>query len=198
MEHNGKLLVRPDSGDQVETSVKTVQKLWDSFGGTTNSKGYKVLDSHIGIILGDGCTLKAVESIWKKLDEMKFAANNIVFGVGAFCFSAVFEGDKMIVNTRDTFGLCQKSTYIEADGKELMVYKDPKTDTDHLKKSHKGLVFVEKIGKDYFAKDSFTAETYAKYAETHGDAMHLIFKDGYFYNQENFMQIRERLAKEVD
>jgi nicotinamide phosphoribosyltransferase len=39
--------------------VGTVQKrsvielLWDVFGGTTSSTGYKVLDSHIGAIYGD-------------------------------------------------------------------------------------------------------------------------------------------------
>ncbi len=37
-EHNGKFLVRPDSGDIVEISVKTVQKLYQIFGGTVNSK----------------------------------------------------------------------------------------------------------------------------------------------------------------
>lgn len=33
MNHNGKLLVRPDSGDIIDISVKTVQKLWKIFGG---------------------------------------------------------------------------------------------------------------------------------------------------------------------
>lgn len=196
--NNVKLLIRPDSGDQVEVSVKTIQSLWNSFGGTVNKKGYKVLDSHIGVILGDGCTLKTVESIWKKLDEMKFAANNIVFGVGAFCFSAIFEDNKMIINTRDTFGFAQKTTYVEQDGKPFFVYKDPKTDTNNLKKSHKGLVFVEKIENDYVATDELNHKDYQeRILEGHRDAMKLIFKDGQFFNQENFMQIRRRLAKEV-
>lgn len=44
MNHNGKLLIRPDSGDIVEISVKTVERLWDIFGGSINSKGYKELN----------------------------------------------------------------------------------------------------------------------------------------------------------
>ena len=71
--HEGKILIRPDSGDQYENVIQTVQSLWETFGGTENKKGYKVLNPHVGIILGDGCTLKQVEKIWKKLDEMKFA-----------------------------------------------------------------------------------------------------------------------------
>lgn len=103
MNHNGKLLVRPDSGDIVEISVKTVERLWEIFGGTENSKGYKVLDPHIGIIYGDGCTLSNVETIWKELEKRGFAANNIAYGVGAFCFTAIVENGKLVVATRDMF-----------------------------------------------------------------------------------------------
>lgn len=91
MNHNGKLLIRPDSGDIVDISVKTVEKLWEIFGGTVNSKGYKVLDPHIGIIYGDGCTLSNVDIIWSELEIRGFAANCIAYGVGAFCFSAIVE-----------------------------------------------------------------------------------------------------------
>ena len=38
MNHNGKLLVRPDSGDIVEISVKTVERLWEIFGGSVMVK----------------------------------------------------------------------------------------------------------------------------------------------------------------
>ena len=138
MNHNGKLLIRPDSGDIVDISVKTVEKLWEIFGGTINSKEYKVLDPHIGIIYGDGCTLSNVDTIWSELEKRGFAANCIAYGVGAFCFSAIVENGKLIVATRDTFGIAMKATYGVINGKKLMIYKDPKTDTSKLKKSHKG------------------------------------------------------------
>ena len=56
MAHNGCLAVRGDSGDPVEVVTKTVFKLWDTFGGTVNSKGYKVLDPHIKALYGDSIT----------------------------------------------------------------------------------------------------------------------------------------------
>jgi nicotinamide phosphoribosyltransferase len=117
--HNGKLLVRPDSGDQYETVINTVLSLWDNFGGDINTKGYKVLNPHIGVILGDGCTQNVVKKIFNELDRLGFAANNVIFGVGAFCFTAIFEGDKMIVNTRDTWGVAMKATYGVFGDKEL-------------------------------------------------------------------------------
>lgn len=196
--HKGKLLIRPDSGDMVEITIRTIQTLWDTFGGTVNSKGYKVINPHIGLIYGDGCTLNNLRKIWKKLEEMKFAANNVIFGVGAFCFSAIFEGDRMIVNTRDTFGCAMKATYGVFGDKELKIYKDPKTDTGHLKKSHRGLVFVEKVDGEYTYKDDMLQEEYDEYAKTHTSAMRTVFKDGKMHNRETFTAIRERLANEKD
>lgn len=197
LEHDGKLLVRPDSGDQFEVTVETVQKLWDTFGGTTNSKGYKVLDGHIGVILGDGCTLKVVEKIWHELDKRGFAANNVIFGVGAFCFSAVFEDDRMIVNTRDMYGIACKATLCVCGDKELFIYKDPKTDTEHLKKSHRGMVFVEQNEDGTFTyTDKLTIQEYDSMGiKGHKNAMRTVFKDGKMLNSETFTTIRERLAK---
>ena len=194
--HNGKLFIRPDSGDQYETVVKTVQSLWYDFGGTINTKGYKVLDPHIGVILGDGCTQNVVRKIWKELDRLGFAANNVIFGIGAFCFTAIFEGDKMIVNTRDTWGVAMKATYGQFGDKELMIYKDPKTDTDNLKKSHRGLVFVERDGDNFKYTDGLLADTYDEYRKTHESAFRAVFIDGKMYNRESFTTIRERLANE--
>lgn len=196
--HNGKLLIRPDSGDMVDITIRTIKSLWDTFGGSENSKGYKVLNPHIGLIYGDGCTLNNLRKIWKELDNLGFAANNVIFGVGAFCFSAIFEGDRMIVNTRDTFGAAMKSTYGVFGDKELKIFKDPKTDTGHLKKSHKGLVFVERVGKDFVYKDDMLQKDYDEYAKTHVSAMRTVFKDGRAYNRETFTTIRERLAGEED
>lgn len=185
MNHKGKLLVRPDSGDIVEISVKTVQKLWDMFGGTINSKGYRVLDPHIGIIYGDGCTLDRVREIWRQLEELGFAANCIVFGVGAFCFTAAFEDDKMIVFTRDIFGIAMKASYGEIDGKKVLIYKDPKTDTDNLKKSHKGCCRVYKENGAYKCEDGY-------FGMVDDTLLRTVYKNGTLI-EDDFMIIRKRL-----
>lgn len=194
--HNGKLFIRPDSGDQYETVINTILSLWDNFGGNLNTKGYKVLDPHIGVILGDGCTQNVVKKIYKELERLGFAANNVIFGVGAFCFTAIFEGDKMIVNTRDTYGVAMKATYGVFDEQELMIYKDPKTDSDSFKKSHKGLVFVERDGDNFKVTDGLLYETYLEYQQTHQMALRPVFINGNMYNRESFTTIRKRLENE--
>lgn len=188
MQHNGKLLVRPDSGDMVEIAVETIEKLWNTFGGTVNSKGYKVLDPHIGIIYGDGCTLNNVEQVWEELKEKGFAANNIVFGVGAFCFSAVIEPDgHIVVVTRDMFGIAMKATYGIVNGEPIMIYKDPKTDTSHLKKSHKGCCCI-------YHDDNGELQCMDGFNDVFRDGvLRTVFKDGEMYHKETFEDIRERL-----
>lgn len=186
MNHNGKLLVRPDSGDIVDISVKTVQKLWNIFGGTINSKGYKVLDPHIGIIYGDGCTLDRVKEIWRQLEKLGFAANCITFGVGAFCFTAMFEDDRLVVLTRDTFGIAMKATYGIINGKEYFIYKDPKTDTEHLKKSHKGCCRIYEENGELKCEDGL-------YGMSDDTLLRTVYKDGILLIDENFETIRERL-----
>ena len=75
MKRNGKLVIRPDSGDPVKiicgdsesdnvfAKKGLIECLWDIFGGTENEKGFKILDSHIGAIYGDSITLNRCESI---------------------------------------------------------------------------------------------------------------------------------------
>lgn len=187
MNHNGKLLVRPDSGDIVDISVRTVEKLWNIFGGTINHKGYKVLDPHIGVIYGDGCTMSNVETIWSELEKRGFAANCINYGVGAFCFSAIVEDGKLIAVTRDTFGIAMKATYGIIDDKKLMIYKDPKTDTNKLKKSHKGCceVYYDENGK-LNCRDKLMNMSKNTLLET-------VFKDGELVKECTFEEVKNRL-----
>lgn len=55
-------------------AVGSIQVLWEIFGGEVNSKGYKVLDSHIGMIYGDSITVKREIEILKRLKANGFAS----------------------------------------------------------------------------------------------------------------------------
>ncbi len=60
----------------------TYQMMWDIFGGKVNEAGYKELDPHIGLIYGDSITLERQAEIYHRLEEMGFAATNLVLGIG--------------------------------------------------------------------------------------------------------------------
>ncbi len=179
MARNGKVVIRPDSGDPVEIICGNprasgiareglIEALWNIFGGTVNDKGYRELDSHIGAIYGDSITLDRCREICERLKAKGFASTNIVFGIGSYTYQ---------YNTRDTLGWAVKATYREINGVGRAMTKDPKTDNG-TKKSHSGLLKVIKDEKEGYKVlqnqtwDQFHAED---------NELKLVFKDGKSY-----------------
>lgn len=116
-----------------EIEVKgTIQHLWNLFGGTVNSKGFKVLDPHIRMIYGDSITIQRFEEILQRLMEMGFSAENVVVGVGSYSIQHI---------TRDSLGFAMKLTFGIVKGMNIDVYKAPATDPG--KHSAKGWLSVE-------------------------------------------------------
>lgn len=91
----------------------TVEVLWDIFGGTVNSKGYKVLDPHIRAIYGDSITQQRQEMIYKILELKGFSVENVALGAGSFSFHAYEKDGVLYPYTRDTMNYCMKNTYAE-------------------------------------------------------------------------------------
>jgi nicotinamide phosphoribosyltransferase len=116
----GTLVVRPDSGDPVETPVRTLKALWEKFGGTTNSKGYRVLDPHVRVIQGDGMNIDSIARLVDRVVEEGFAIDNIAFGMGGGLLQHV---------NRDTLRFAMKANAMEdKDGQWHDVFKKPVTD----------------------------------------------------------------------
>lgn len=206
LSRNGTLYVRGDSGDPVDIITQTVYHLWREFGGTVNSKGYKVLDSHIRAIYGDSITQQRANQIYYLLEKAGFAADNVALGAGSFsmlCYEN--EDGSLSPYTRDTYSVAVKTTageylapvynddctIVGSKNQEIQIYKDPKTDTGHFKKSHKGWVGVyrDEGGKIYY-KDSLT---YAQ-KEVHQplDLLKPVFRDGKLLQSTTFNEIRQR------
>lgn len=191
MSREGKLVVRPDTGDPFKvicgdlTAPKgtaeykgAIECLWDTFGGTTTSKGFKQLDSHIGLIYGDSITLELAERICNGLKEKGFASTNVVLGIGSFTYQYV---------TRDTFGFAMKATHAIVDGQNVVVYKEPKG-TDGFKKSARGYLKVN---------DDLTLTENVTYNESLGGILRPVFMNGVTMNVETLSTIRERLLKNL-
>lgn len=189
MAHNGCMLMRGDSGDCVEVVTKTVFKLWDTFGGTINSKGYKVLDPHVKAIYGDSITIQRCKEIYQILKEHSFACSNVALGVGSFSFQCVEEDGILKPFTRDTFSSCIKATYCEIDNKPYPIFKDPKE--GGFKKSQKGCCVVRcDADGNYTFDDGYTWEEAAghRYNE-----LQPIFRDGKLLIDDSLTTIRNRL-----
>jgi nicotinamide phosphoribosyltransferase len=207
MARDGKLVIRPDSGDPVDIicgeaftkmgqyvgkgtsnyiesvdntpqAKGVIELLWDIFGGTINEEGYKVLDPHIGAIYGDSITLDRQIQIYERLAAKGFATTNIVLGIGSYTYQ---------MNTRDTFGFAAKGSWFEVEENGTKVgydiYKDPITD-DGTKKSLKGLICVT---EDQEVLTQCTPE------QEEGGILQTIYEDGKFYNQTTLTEVRSKL-----
>lgn len=186
MAHNGCMLMRGDSGDCVEVVTKTVFKLWEQFGGTVNSKGYKVLDPHVKAIYGDSITVQRCEEIYEILKNAGFACSNVALGVGSFSMHCIEENNILKPFTRDTFSSCIKACYAEVDGKCYPVFKNPKE--GGFKKSQKGLCFVYEEDGVLTYKDEYTSENIPE-----GNLLETVFKDGKMVKEYTLNDIRQRL-----
>lgn len=191
--HNGCMLMRGDSGDCVEVVTKTVFKLWEEFGGTTNSKGYKVLDPHVKAIYGDSITVQRCEQIYKILMENGFACSNVALGVGSFSFQCIEEDGVLKPFTRDTFSSCIKATYCEIDDKPFPIFKNPKD--GGFKKSQKGCCVVVKGSDDklIYVDGRTWEEAHVSGEDAKVNLLQPVFKDGQLIKEQSLAEIRDIL-----
>lgn len=188
LNHNGCMLMRGDSGDCVEVVTQTVFKLWEQFGGTVNSKGYKVLDSHVKAIYGDSITIQRCEEIYRILEEKGFACSNVALGVGSFSMQCIEEDGLLKPFTRDTFSSCIKATYCEIANKPYPIFKNPKD--GGFKKSQKGccVVTLDEMG-EYVFTDGYT---WKEACEADNELM-TVFKDGKITKEWKLSEVRQTL-----
>ena len=209
MNRNGRLVIRPDSGDPVkiiagytaeevrsyyegfgmepiteilpEYEIKGAYEcLLDLFGYTVSEKGYKVLDIHIGMIYGDSITLERQKEIYRRLEAKGICASNLVLGVGSYTYQ---------YKTRDCLGFAMKATWCQINGEGKEIFKHPKTD-DGTKNSLKGLIMVDKDGNGrYVARDRASKEMES------GGCLETVFEDGIMKKTFSFEEVRNNLKK---
>ena len=192
--HNGFISIRGDSGDPVQIVTETVERLWNIFGGTVNSKGYKVLNSHVKAIYGDSITPQRCEAIYDILVRKGFACNNVNLGVGSFSMQCLeeFDGHDTAFRpyTRDTYGIAVKATYAEdKDGNPIMIFKNPKTDTGKFKKSQRGCCCVTFDGDKYSYVDGLT---FAEH-NTDDNCLTPVFANGTMLKEYTLNEVRQNL-----
>jgi nicotinamide phosphoribosyltransferase len=173
----GTLVVRPDSGDPVETPVQVVRQLAYAFGTHLNAKGYKVLDNSVRVIQGDGISPADIGLILGRLEAFGFSAENIAFGMGAGLLQRV---------NRDTYSFAMKANARQdMAGVWHDVYKRPAT--MNLKASKAGRQAVV---------ESYSGLEGARIDQLAGRENRLqpVWRDGSLLVDWTFEQVRARAA----
>lgn len=177
---NGRLVIRPDSGDPVKTLLKVFEILFDKFGDTTNSKGYKVLPNQVRVIQGDGVDHESIKEIYEAIVKKGIAAENLVLGMGGALLQKV---------NRDTQKFALKCSYAEVGPEKVEVKKSPTemNEKGELVPSFK----VSKAGRLKLIKDGTQYKTVNESAAGE-DILQTVFENGELKKSYTFEEIRER------
>ena len=169
-----KVVFRPDSGEPVSTTIDCLNILEKGFGSYRTDKGYRVFDSNIGLLWGDGLDYQKIRDILFAMKSNGWAAENIIFGMGGGLHSSV---------NRDTQRNAFKCSAQLRNGVWHDIFKNP---LDSSKKSKTGRFKL--INED----NSFRTVPIDCDGE---DYLHTVFKDGKIMIEDTFADIKARALK---
>jgi len=173
---DGIAVVRPDSGNPVEIVPDVIEALMAVFGYTTTAQGYRLLNSKVRVIQGDGINPESLVAIMDAMMARGLAIGNIAFGMGGALLQKV---------TRDDFGYAMKASAICVNGVWRDIYKDPIT-AKGAKRSKRGIqgAMVNDSGE-------FVARPAANIPEGY-DALTEVFLNGAITKLHRIEDIRAR------
>lgn len=189
----GKLVIRPDSGDPVKIMCGdpdsygaahhgTLRLLAEAMGVDDKRSGLPLI-LKAGAIYGDSITPERAEQIlYRCTKELKLSPFNCVFGIGSYTYEYV---------TRDTYGFAMKATAVVRNGKLVPIFKSPKTDNaKESKKSHYGIpcVYLDDQG-NYTVRQECLPE------DLDHCAFDKVFEDGGLLVNPSFDAIRARVRE---
>ncbi len=176
LSRDGTVVIRPDSGDPVETVQNVLYTLAEKFGTNQNSKGFKVLPPQLRVIQGDGIDLNMMGRILENMRLHGYSADNIAFGSG---------GGLLQKLNRDTCKFAFKCSSVTVNGIERNVWKEPVGDSGkNSKRGRLALVRTFEGIKTIQEKDLGYVNLPNELVEA--------FRDGKVLKEYDFESIRER------
>jgi len=174
------VIIRPDSGDPVEVVSKCIEILDKHFGHTINAKGFRVLNN-VRLIQGDGIDHAIIRAILTVLHMKMYSSDNIAFGQGGALLQMV---------NRDTLEFAMKCSAVMINGEWIDVYKEPVTSS--MKKSKRGrlMLTIDKETGNYVTRP-------LEFRVGLEDQLRIRYRDGKFYNETTFDQVRARAKERV-
>lgn len=171
VQSQGRLVVRPDSGDPVAEVLYALRSLANRFGFATNRKGFDVLHPAVRIIQGDGVNEQSIHSIMTAMEINGFSIENVAFGMGGGLLQSV---------TRDTLGFAQKANAVASEhGAWVGISKNPVTAAQKVSK--KGVQMVVREDGRLVTVAAGTAE---------GNLLQPVWHEGKLLRDQTFASVR--------
>ncbi|QQZ19765.1 nicotinate phosphoribosyltransferase [Rhodococcus sp. 21391] len=171
--------VRPDSGDVVQVTAETTEWLMDSFGFTTNSKGFKVLPDYVRVVQGDGVNRDSLPRVYAELERRGFSAENAIFGMG---------GGLLQHCNRDTMNFGQKASAVCVNGEWRGIAKAPTGDAMKASKRGRLGLRLSQGGYQTVPRESISPEE---------NILQPVFRNGKLLRKWDFSELIERSEREV-
>ena len=184
LKRDGVLVIRPDSGDPVQTLLAIFKILFEKFGYTTNEKGFKVLPPQVRVIQGDGVNYDSIIEVFQALKENGISAENLVLGMGGALLQKL---------DRDTQKYALKCSYAEINGEAIDVQKSPTEMNEKgeivgsFKKSKAGKLKLIKIAGEY---KTVREQEYPD----KDDILETVFENGKIVKVYTFNEIKENVT----
>ena len=182
--NGGTVVVRPDSGDPTVVPVDIIELLMESFGESTNAKGYRVLPDCVRVIQGDGMNLGSIGELLARLKERRISAENIAFGMGAGLLQKV---------NRDTLRFAQKANAVLApagryEGEPVWNKVRKTVKSDPSKSSKAGVQAVIR------AEDGTWQSVEAGDLGARKNLLSVVYRAGEILREQSFDEIRANAA----
>lgn len=172
---NGKIVFRPDSGEPTSTTLDVLNLLEKHFGATVNSKGYKQLNSKVGMLWGDGLDYQSIRSILFTMKNNEWATSNIVFGMGGGLLQKI---------NRDTQRFAFKCSAMKCSGHWRDVFKKP-LDTSKVSKKGRLELVMTKDGTYHTVREG------EEHDQTSSNLLVPVFENGKLLKDWTFAEVRK-------
>jgi len=174
----GTLVIRPDSGHPPTVVVKALGMMSERFGFTENSKGFKVINSAVRLIQGDGVSIESIPEILSAVAHAGFSTENLALGMG---------GGLLQKMDRDTQKFAIKASAVDINGTWRGIGKDPIT--DHGKRS--------KMGRLALIREHDKYETVGEDDNHWRNMMRPVYRNGQILKEYSFTEVREQANREA-
>lgn len=175
---NGVFVVRPDSVTERHPTKASlvlwiVNEIYNKIGGTINKKGYKVMNSKLKALYGDGLDKKEMIEILQVLKDNGFSAENLAtFGCGSGLVQKNIH--------RDVCRFAYKTSAQFRDGRWHDIFKNP---LDKSKASKRGLLKL--------IKDEELKYKTVNISEPGEDILTPVFSSGKLLKSYSFKEVRQ-------
>ena len=192
---DGKLVVRPDSGDptkimcgdpdRVGPAHYGVLRLLATAMGTEKGGGNLPMIRKAGAIYGDSITPDRCDQIlYRTTRELKLSPYNVVLGIGSFTYE---------FTTRDMYGMAMKATAVVRNRQLVAIFKKPVTD-DGEKFSHHGIPAVYETDSSTMDHPKYFVKQDALMGDLEYCAFDKVWSNGELLVDPHWADIRRRVS----